>query len=30
LVRALVVDPDGVYDPGLLNDRLLRTQGHHE
>lgn len=23
LVRALVVDPDGVYDPGVLNDRLL-------
>jgi DNA invertase Pin-like site-specific DNA recombinase len=23
LVRALVVDPDGVYDPGMLNDRLL-------
>lgn len=23
LVRSLVVDPDGVYDPGLLNDRLL-------
>jgi DNA invertase Pin-like site-specific DNA recombinase len=23
LVRALVVDHDGVYDPGLLNDRLL-------
>ena len=23
LVRAIVVDPDGVYDPGLLNDRLL-------
>ncbi len=23
LVRALVVDPDGVYDSGLLNDRLL-------
>lgn len=23
LVRVLVVDPDGVYDPGLLNDRLL-------
>ena len=23
LVRALVVDPDGVYDAGLLNDRLL-------
>lgn len=23
LVRALVVDPDGVYDPGILNDRLL-------
>jgi len=23
LVRALVVDPDGMYDPGLLNDRLL-------
>jgi hypothetical protein len=23
LARALVVDPDGVYDPGLLNDRLL-------
>lgn len=23
LVHALVVDPDGVYDPGLLNDRLL-------
>ncbi|MGA2117939.1 MAG: recombinase family protein [Bryobacteraceae bacterium] len=22
LVRALVSDPDGVYDPGLLNDRL--------
>ncbi len=23
LVRALVVDPDGIYDPGILNDRLL-------
>ena len=23
LVRAIVIDPDGVYDPGLLNDRLL-------
>jgi len=23
LVRALVIDPDGIYDPGLLNDRLL-------
>ena len=23
LVRAIIVDPDGVYDPGLLNDRLL-------
>ena len=23
LVRAIVVDPDGVYDPGVLNDRLL-------
>src|SRR3954454_14577905 len=23
LVRALVIDPDGVYDPGILNDRLL-------
>jgi hypothetical protein len=23
LVRALVVDPDDIYDPGLLNDRLL-------
>ncbi len=23
LVGAVVVDPDGVYDPGLLNDRLL-------
>ena len=23
LVRAVVVDPDGVYDPGILNDRLL-------
>jgi DNA invertase Pin-like site-specific DNA recombinase len=23
LVRALVVDPDGIYDPGFLNDRLL-------
>jgi len=23
LVRALVIDPDGVYDPGLLNDRRL-------
>ena len=23
LVRSIVVDPDGVYDPGLLNDRLL-------
>jgi DNA invertase Pin-like site-specific DNA recombinase len=23
LVRALLIDPDGVYDPGLLNDRLL-------
>jgi DNA invertase Pin-like site-specific DNA recombinase len=23
LVRAVVIDPDGVYDPGLLNDRLL-------
>src|SRR6202167_399726 len=23
LVRAIVIDPDGVYDPGVLNDRLL-------
>jgi DNA invertase Pin-like site-specific DNA recombinase len=23
LVRALPVDPDGIYDPGILNDRLL-------
>src|SRR5438067_1823860 len=23
LVNALVIDPDGVYDPGILNDRLL-------
>src|SRR5713226_10670477 len=23
LVRALVIDPDGVYDPGIINDRLL-------
>jgi len=23
LVRAIVIDPDGVYDPGILNDRLL-------
>jgi DNA invertase Pin-like site-specific DNA recombinase len=23
LVRAVVIDPDGVYDPGVLNDRLL-------
>jgi DNA invertase Pin-like site-specific DNA recombinase len=23
LVRAVVIDPDGVYDPALLNDRLL-------
>jgi hypothetical protein len=23
LVRALVIDPDGIYDPGILNDRLL-------
>ena len=23
LVRTLVIDPDGVYDPGILNDRLL-------
>ncbi|MBC7925418.1 MAG: recombinase family protein [Bryobacteraceae bacterium] len=23
LVRALVIDPDGIYDPCLLNDRLL-------
>lgn len=23
LVRAVVVDPDGVYDPVILNDRLL-------
>jgi DNA invertase Pin-like site-specific DNA recombinase len=23
LVRAIVIDPDGVYDPALLNDRLL-------
>ena len=22
LVRAIVIDPDGVYDPGVLNDRL--------
>jgi DNA invertase Pin-like site-specific DNA recombinase len=23
LVRAIVIDPDGVYDPAILNDRLL-------
>ena len=23
LVRTIVIDPDGVYDPGILNDRLL-------
>jgi DNA invertase Pin-like site-specific DNA recombinase len=23
MVGAVVIDPDGVYDPGLLNDRLL-------
>ena len=23
LVRAIVIDPDGVYDPAVLNDRLL-------
>ena len=23
LVRAVVIDPDGIYDPGILNDRLL-------
>ena len=23
LVRAVVIDPDGVYDPAVLNDRLL-------
>src|SRR5471030_1924341 len=23
LVRALVIDPDGVYDPRIVNDRLL-------
>jgi len=23
LVRAIIIDPDGVYDPGILNDRLL-------
>src|ERR1700689_5573899 len=23
LVRAIVIDPDGVYDPGIINDRLL-------
>ena len=23
LVRAILVDPDGVYDPAILNDRLL-------
>src|SRR4051794_13686964 len=23
LVRTVVIDPDGVYDPGVLNDRLL-------
>jgi DNA invertase Pin-like site-specific DNA recombinase len=23
LVRAIVIDPDGIYDPGILNDRLL-------
>jgi DNA invertase Pin-like site-specific DNA recombinase len=23
LVGAVIVDPDGVYDPGLINDRLL-------
>ncbi len=23
LVHAIVIDPDGVYDPGILNDRLL-------
>jgi DNA invertase Pin-like site-specific DNA recombinase len=23
LVRAVIIDPDGVYDPAILNDRLL-------
>src|SRR3984893_12127161 len=23
MVRAVVVDPDGIYDPALVNDRLL-------
>jgi len=23
LVRTVVIDPDGIYDPGVLNDRLL-------
>ena len=23
MVGAVVIDPDGVYDPGLINDRLL-------
>jgi hypothetical protein len=23
MVDAVVVDPDGVYDPGIINDRLL-------
>lgn len=23
MVGAVIIDPDGVYDPGLLNDRLL-------
>ena len=31
LVRAIVIDPDGVYDPCILNDRLLAwTQGNDE
>jgi DNA invertase Pin-like site-specific DNA recombinase len=23
LVRTVVIDPDGIYDPAVLNDRLL-------
>ena len=31
LTDTLVIDEDGIYDPGQYNDRLLlRVSGHHE
>lgn len=30
LSQTLILDEDGVYDPGHFNDRLLLGEGHHE